>query len=98
MNGIDPFKPVSKQLDVVLPQLIKHSELFDKVLPFYIAVTAKLSGKTRQDVFEYNMRALETIFGSEKAGKSPKELAESEFAYITNARASEIFDKLPDVE
>ncbi|MEQ2031880.1 hypothetical protein ABL947_20790 [Escherichia albertii] len=44
------------------------------------------------------MLALETIFGSEKAGKSPKELAESQFAYMTNIRVSEIFDKLPDIE
>ncbi|MEG3655387.1 hypothetical protein [Escherichia coli] len=98
MNGIDPFKPISKQLDVVLPQLTKHNDLLDKVLPFYIAVTAKLSGKTREEVLKYNMLALETIFGSEKAGKSPKELAESQFAYMTNIRVSEIFYKLPDIE
>ena len=52
MNGIDPFKPISKQLDVVLPQLTKHNDLLDKVLPFYIAVTAKLSGKTREEVLK----------------------------------------------
>ncbi len=36
MNGIDPFKPISKQLDVVLPQLTKHNDLLDKVLPFIL--------------------------------------------------------------
>ncbi|POT99500.1 hypothetical protein C3369_16250 [Escherichia sp. ESNIH1] len=98
VKGHDFMKPLSQQLDTVLPQLVEHDDIIDKVLPFYLAVTAKLSGKTPQQFFGYNMKALEAIFGSSKLGKNQKELAESEYAYLVNARAREIFDKLPEVD
>ena len=98
IKGTDYFKPLSQQLDVVIPHLVEHDDVIDKVLPFYLAVTAKLSGKTTQEVFGYNMQALEAIFGSDKTGKNPKELAESEYAYLVHAKAREMFDKLPDIK
>lgn len=98
LKGHDYMKPLSQQLDAVLPQLAEHADIIDKVLPFYLAVTAKLSGKSSEEIFGYNIKALEVIFGSSKIGKSPKELAESEHAYLVNARAKEMFDKLPDVK
>lgn len=98
MNKIDYMKPLSQQLDTVLPQLVEHDVVIDKVLPFYLAVTAKLSGKTTKEVFGYNAQALEAIFGSENAGKNPRELAESEYAYRVHAIAREMFDKLPEIK
>lgn len=98
MKNTDFFKPLSQQLDTVLPQLVEHDSAIDKVLPFYLAVTAKLSGKSTEEVFGYNMQALEAIFGSSKIGKNPKELAESEYAYSVSAKSREIFDKLPDIK
>ncbi|WP_239944489.1 hypothetical protein [Escherichia coli] len=98
MKQYDYMKPLSQQLDKVLPDLVKHDEILDKVLPFYLAVAAKLSGKTTQEVFGYNMQALDTIFGTSTEGKSPQERAESEYAFRINMVAREMFDKLPDVE
>ncbi len=92
------MKPLSQQLDQVLPQLVVHDEIIDIVLPFYLAVTAKISGKSTEEIFGYNMKALDAIFRSSKEGKSPKELAQSEYAYLLNAKAREIFDKLPSAE
>lgn len=97
-DRINPWLPLDKQPERVLPVLMEHKDVLDKVLPFYLAVTAKLSGKSTQDVFGYNMQALEAIFGSDKTGKSPKELAESEYAYRINAVAREMYDKLPETE
>ena len=98
IKGHDFMKPLSQQLDVVLPHLVDHDAKIDRVLPFYIAVTAKLSGKSAEEVFVYNMKSLEAIFGSSTEGKSQKEKAESEYAYLVNAKAREIFDLLPDVK
>ncbi|QJU39071.1 hypothetical protein [Serratia marcescens] len=98
LKGHDFMKPLSQQLDTVLPQLVEHDDILDKVLPFYLAVTAKLSGKSTEEVFGYNIKALEAIFGSSKAGKNPKELAESEYAYHVSVKAREIFDKLPNIK
>lgn len=98
VKGTDYFKPLSQQLDVVLPQLVQHDDVVEKVLPYYLAVVAKLSGKTTQEVFGYNIQALEAVFGSDNTGKNPKELAESEFAYTIHAKAREIFYILPEIK
>lgn len=95
MEGLDFMKPLSSQLDKVLPHLVGQKEVLDNVLPYYLAVAAKLSGKNTDEIFGYNIKALEAVFGSSKAGKSHKELAESEYAYLVHAKTREIFDKLP---
>lgn len=97
-KGHDFMKPLSQQLDKVLPQLVEHDNIIDEVLPFYLAVTAKLSGRSTAEIFSYNINALEAIFGSSKAGKNPKELAVSEYAHLVHARVKDIFDKLPDIK
>lgn len=96
MEGLDFMKPLSSQLDKVLPHLVGQKEVLDNVLPYYLAVAAKLSGKSTDEIFGYNVRALEAVFGSSKIGKKPKELSESEYAYLVHAKAREIFDRLPD--
>ncbi|WP_190286010.1 MULTISPECIES: hypothetical protein [Pantoea] len=95
MEGLDFFKPLSSQLDKVLPHLIGQKEVLDNVLPYYLAVIAKISGKSPDEIFGYNAKALEAVFGTSKAGKSHKERAESEYAYLVHAKVREIFDKLP---
>lgn len=98
LKDYDFMKPLSQQLNTVLPQFDLHADAIDKALPFYLAIIAKSSGKTAQEFFGYNMKALELIYGASHDGKNAKELAESAYAYSINAKAREIFDKLDKVE
>ena len=94
LQGTNFMKPLSEQLDTVLPQLDKHADAVDTAIPFYLAVTAKLSGKSADEFYSYCMQALELIYHSSHEGKTPKELAESAYAYAITGKSRQIFDKL----
>lgn len=94
-QSLNPFISLHQQPERVLPVLWEHKSVIDSVLPFFLAVSFKASGKPASELFAYNIQALEVIFGSDKQGKGPTELAISEYAYLLNARIKDVFDKLP---
>ncbi|MDC9624085.1 hypothetical protein PSI22_21260 [Xenorhabdus sp. XENO-7] len=91
----DFFKPLHEQPEIVIPELWKHKDVIDEVLPFYLAVLAKTS-KNPEKFFKYNMQSLDKIFGHDKTKRGPRDNEIADYAYYLNARTRDIFDKLDD--
>jgi hypothetical protein len=94
-DNLDCFKQLHEQPEKLFKILYSNKNVVNEVLPFYVALLAKTSSNPEK-FMQYTMDSLEKIYGSDKTGKTPKELEISEYAYKFRMKVGHIFSQLDD--
>lgn len=96
-DNLDFLKKLHEQPEKVFEILYSNKNAVNKVLPFYFAILLKMT-PNHENFGAYIMKSLDKIYGSDKTGKTSKELEISGYAYKFYTEMLHIFNQLDKYE